>query len=65
MRNLKMYLFVTLAGMMVIGIAELIPNAQRFALPDGGHLLLGHGAEIQAEGTRFQRSNMAALESSR
>lgn len=49
----------------VIRLSDLIPNAHRIALPDGGHLLLGHSVEIKAEVTRFLLRNGTKLEGSR
>ena len=43
----------------VRGLAEKIPNAHLFAVPDGGHPLLGHSAEVKAGVTQFIRSQAA------
>ena len=45
-------------------LADQIPNAQLMAVPDGGHLLLGHTEEVRAEVTRFLLSNLALLNNS-
>jgi pimeloyl-ACP methyl ester carboxylesterase len=37
----------------VRGLAEMLPNARLFLVPDGGHVILGHTQEIQAEITKF------------
>lgn len=49
----------------VRGMAEKIPNARLVVVKDGGHLLLGHSAEVNAEVVHFLRSEVAVLESSR
>jgi pimeloyl-ACP methyl ester carboxylesterase len=43
----------------VRSLAEKFPNARLFILPDGGHLLLGHAVEVNAEITQFLHSNIA------
>ena len=45
-------------------LADQIPNAKLMAVPDGGHLLLGHTEEVRAEVTRFLLSNLAWLNNS-
>jgi pimeloyl-ACP methyl ester carboxylesterase len=40
-------------------LADQIPNAQLMAVPDGGHLLLGHTEDVRAEVTRFLRSQIS------
>jgi pimeloyl-ACP methyl ester carboxylesterase len=40
-------------------LAEQIPNARLYVLPDGGHLLFGHGEEVKTEIARFLGSHMA------
>jgi len=42
----------------VRGLAEKFPDVHLFTVPDGGHLLLGHGAGVYAEITRFLDSRM-------
>ncbi len=42
----------------VRGLAEKFPHAHLYAVPDGGHLLLGHSAEAEAEITRFLHSTI-------
>jgi 2-hydroxy-6-oxonona-2,4-dienedioate hydrolase len=34
-------------------LAELLPSARQFVVPDGGHFLLGHTDEVRAEIARF------------
>jgi pimeloyl-ACP methyl ester carboxylesterase len=41
----------------VRGLVEKFPNARQYVLPDGGHLLLGHSAEVNEQITQFLRSN--------
>jgi pimeloyl-ACP methyl ester carboxylesterase len=48
----------------VRGMAEKFPNARLYVVPDGGHPLLGHSAEVNAEITQFLRSKVAVLNSS-
>ena len=45
-------------------LADRIPNARLFSVPDGGHMLLGHQEEVKSEITRFLRSNVALLSNS-
>lgn len=42
-------------------LAERIPNARLLPVPDGGHLLLGHTAEVQEEVTEFLHTQVAEL----
>ena len=46
-------------------LAERIPGARLSAVPDGGHLLLGHSAEVQAEVRQFLASYVAVEATSR
>lgn len=48
----------------VRGLAEKFPNARMFVVPDGGHLLLGHSNEVQAEIIQFLNNNVTELTSS-
>lgn len=41
----------------VRGMSEKIPNARLYIVPDGGHVLLGHSAEVDAEIIQFLRSH--------
>ncbi len=43
----------------VRGLAEKFPNARLFVVPSGGHVILGHTQEIQAEITEFLLSHVA------
>jgi pimeloyl-ACP methyl ester carboxylesterase len=43
----------------VRGLAEKFPNARRFTVPKGGHLILGHAQEIKAEINQFLNSQVA------
>jgi pimeloyl-ACP methyl ester carboxylesterase len=43
----------------VRGLAEKLPDARLYLVPDGGHLLLGHSDEVKAEITRFLNKTMA------
>jgi pimeloyl-ACP methyl ester carboxylesterase len=45
-------------------LAERIPGARLVAIPDGGHLMLGHTVEVKAEVTQFLRDNVADLKNS-
>jgi pimeloyl-ACP methyl ester carboxylesterase len=45
----------------VRGLAEQMPRARRYEVPDGGHFLYGHGKEVNAEIAAFLRSNVAEL----
>lgn len=42
-------------------LAEQLPNARRFTVPDGGHLLFGHAEEVRGEITRFLREYVPEL----
>jgi pimeloyl-ACP methyl ester carboxylesterase len=42
----------------VRGLAEKIPDARLYIVPDGGHPLLGHSEEVKAEITRFLNGNL-------
>jgi pimeloyl-ACP methyl ester carboxylesterase len=48
----------------VRGLAEKLPNARLYVVPDGGHPLLGHTEEVKAEITQFLRDNVALLKNS-
>jgi pimeloyl-ACP methyl ester carboxylesterase len=37
----------------VRGMAEKFPNAHLYIVPDGGHMLLGHSKEVNAQITQF------------
>jgi pimeloyl-ACP methyl ester carboxylesterase len=41
----------------VRALAEQIPNAQIFSVPDGGHFMFGHTEEVRAEVAHFLGSN--------
>ncbi len=43
-------------------LAEQMPNARLYIVPDGGHLLFGHGEEVKAEIARFLGSHEAELQ---
>jgi pimeloyl-ACP methyl ester carboxylesterase len=43
----------------VRALAEQLPDARTFAVPDGGHFLFGHREEVNTEITRFLRSHTA------
>jgi pimeloyl-ACP methyl ester carboxylesterase len=43
-------------------LAEQIPSARLVAIPDGGHLLLGHTEEVRDEVSRFIRDRVAELQ---
>jgi len=45
-------------------LAEQMPKAQFLTVSDGGHMLLGHTAEVRAEITQFLRHHVTALEAS-
>lgn len=45
----------------VHGLTEKFPNARLFIVSDGGHLLLGHSAEVDAEIIQFLHSNVTEL----
>ena len=40
-------------------LAEQMPNARLYVVPDGGHLFFGHAAEVKAEIAQFLRSHVA------
>jgi pimeloyl-ACP methyl ester carboxylesterase len=42
----------------VRALAEKIPNARLFVVPDGGHFFLGHETELKAEIARFLESHL-------
>jgi pimeloyl-ACP methyl ester carboxylesterase len=48
----------------VHALAEKIPNARLFVVPDGGHQLLGHAQEARSEIARFLRANVPVPKSS-
>jgi pimeloyl-ACP methyl ester carboxylesterase len=43
----------------VAGLADLFPNAHLFVVADGGHMLLGHSNEVNAQITQFLRNKVA------
>ncbi len=43
-------------------LAEQMHNARLYIVPDGGHLLFGHGEEVKAEIARFLGSHEAELQ---
>lgn len=43
-------------------LAERIPNARLVAIPDGGHLMLGHTEEVKVEVIQFLHINLALPE---
>ena len=43
----------------VRALAEQMPNARLFSVPDGGHFLFGHADEVRAEVARFLGSHAA------
>jgi pimeloyl-ACP methyl ester carboxylesterase len=43
----------------VHALAEQMPNAHQFVVPDGGHFLFGHAEEVRAEVARFLTSHAA------
>jgi pimeloyl-ACP methyl ester carboxylesterase len=45
-------------------LADRIPGARLFSVPDGGHLILGHHEEVKSEVTQFLHSNVALLNNS-
>ncbi len=49
----------------VRALAEQLPNARLFVIPDGGHLLLGHTEEVKSEITQFLCSNLVDLQEDR
>jgi pimeloyl-ACP methyl ester carboxylesterase len=44
-------------------LAERMPNARLFVVPDGGHFFFGHNEEVKEEIARFLRNNVAELSS--
>ncbi|CAG0998893.1 2-hydroxymuconate semialdehyde hydrolase [Anaerolineae bacterium] len=48
----------------VRGLAEQMPNARLFVVPDGGHFLFGHTEKVKTEITQFLRNNVALLKNS-
>jgi pimeloyl-ACP methyl ester carboxylesterase len=46
----------------VRALAEQMPNARLYVLPDGGHFLFGHADEAKAEVARFLSSHLAEPE---
>jgi pimeloyl-ACP methyl ester carboxylesterase len=45
-------------------LAEQIPHARLLAVPDGGHLLLGHTEEVRSKVTQFLQNQMDRLQNS-
>lgn len=45
-------------------LADRIPHARLLAVPDGGHLLLGHTEAVKAEINQFLRSNPTLMKNS-
>ncbi len=45
-------------------LAARIPYARLVAVPDGGHLMLGHTQEVKQEITQFLRDNVLELKKS-
>ena len=45
-------------------LAERIPGARMVAIPDGGHLMLGHTEEVKLEITQFLQNNLNLLKNS-
>jgi pimeloyl-ACP methyl ester carboxylesterase len=48
----------------VRNLAEKFPNARQLVLPDGGHIILGHSKELDAEEARFLQENVALVKNS-
>jgi pimeloyl-ACP methyl ester carboxylesterase len=46
-------------------LAEQMPNARLFLVPDGGHFYFGHSEEVRAEIADFLRSNLPELQEER
>lgn len=46
----------------VRNLAEQLPNARLYTVPDGGHLLFGHAEEVKAEISTFLRTHSAEHE---
>ena len=42
----------------VRALADQLPNAHLFSVPEGGHFLFGHVEEVQSEITQFLRNNV-------
>jgi pimeloyl-ACP methyl ester carboxylesterase len=49
----------------VRSLADQMPNARLFCVPDGGHFLFGHTEEVKAEIARFLRDNPAEPQNDR
>lgn len=45
----------------VRGLAERMPNARLFSVPDGGHFFFGHNEEVKEEIAQFLRSSVTEL----
>jgi pimeloyl-ACP methyl ester carboxylesterase len=45
-------------------LADRIPNSRLLAIPDGGHMLLGHNEEVKTKITHFLHNNVALLNNS-
>jgi pimeloyl-ACP methyl ester carboxylesterase len=49
----------------VRALADQMPNARLFLVPDGGHFLFGHMEETRSETAQFLRSHVAELQDGR
>ena len=47
----------------VKNLAELLPNAKRYTVPDGGHFFFGHTAEVTAEILQFVQDHLDEVKS--
>jgi pimeloyl-ACP methyl ester carboxylesterase len=47
----------------VRALADQMPNARLFVVPDGGHFLFGHAEEARSEAAQFLRSSVVELQS--
>jgi pimeloyl-ACP methyl ester carboxylesterase len=48
----------------VRAMAQKIPNADLFVVPDGGHMLLGHAEEVKSKIAQFLRTNIGDAKNS-